>query len=257
MKRTLIAAIVTMAFTGTAQAALFDRGSGLIYDDVLNVTWLQDANYAKTLGQGYGGEGGFSWSEANTWAADLVYHDSVRNVDYSDWRLPSNAPVNGSTWNMNPSVNGSTDIGYNITSPQSELAYMFYVNLGNPGVFTPARMTTGCYATPTDTCLDNTGPFINLDVNAIYWYGTDGPDVLDFDGTTILDYDGNTVATRFNFLVATGRQQTQQVATFSAWAVRDGDVAAVPEPETYALLLAGLGLTGFVARRRKHSCLTA
>jgi hypothetical protein len=29
-------------------------------------------------------------------------------------------------------------------------------------------------------------------------------------------------------------------------------VAAVPEPETYALLLAGLGVMGFVARRRKQ-----
>jgi hypothetical protein len=29
-------------------------------------------------------------------------------------------------------------------------------------------------------------------------------------------------------------------------------VAAVPEPETYALLIAGLGLMGFVARRRKR-----
>jgi hypothetical protein len=30
-------------------------------------------------------------------------------------------------------------------------------------------------------------------------------------------------------------------------------VAAIPEPETYAMLLAGLGLMGFVARRRKQS----
>ena len=29
------------------------------------------------------------------------------------------------------------------------------------------------------------------------------------------------------------------------------NVAAVPEPETYAMLLAGLGLIGFTARRRK------
>lgn len=29
-------------------------------------------------------------------------------------------------------------------------------------------------------------------------------------------------------------------------------VSAVPEPETYAMLLAGLGLVGFMARRRKH-----
>ncbi len=31
------------------------------------------------------------------------------------------------------------------------------------------------------------------------------------------------------------------------------NVTAVPEPETYAMLLAGLGLMGFVARRRKQS----
>ncbi|MRR51397.1 MAG: PEP-CTERM sorting domain-containing protein [Rhodocyclaceae bacterium] len=31
-----------------------------------------------------------------------------------------------------------------------------------------------------------------------------------------------------------------------------GNVAAVPEPETYALMLAGLGLMGFVARRRQQ-----
>jgi hypothetical protein len=29
-------------------------------------------------------------------------------------------------------------------------------------------------------------------------------------------------------------------------------VAAVPEPETYAMMLAGLGLIGFAARRRKQ-----
>jgi hypothetical protein len=29
------------------------------------------------------------------------------------------------------------------------------------------------------------------------------------------------------------------------------NIAAVPEPETYAMMLAGFGLTGFVARRRK------
>ncbi len=31
------------------------------------------------------------------------------------------------------------------------------------------------------------------------------------------------------------------------------DILAVPEPETYAMMLAGLGLMGFVARRRKQS----
>jgi hypothetical protein len=30
-----------------------------------------------------------------------------------------------------------------------------------------------------------------------------------------------------------------------------GPIAAVPEPETYAMMLAGLGALGFVGRRRK------
>lgn len=35
--------------------------------------------------------------------------------------------------------------------------------------------------------------------------------------------------------------------------ITGGSVVAVPEPETYAMLMAGLGLMGFVARRRKQA----
>ena len=36
------------------------------------------------------------------------------------------------------------------------------------------------------------------------------------------------------------------------WGVVD-NVTAVPEPETYAMLIAGLGLLGFAARRRQQN----
>jgi hypothetical protein len=40
-------------------------------------------------------------------------------------------------------------------------------------------------------------------------------------------------------------------AGFEEWSTRVAVTSAIPEPETYAMLLAGLGLMGFVARRRK------
>lgn len=52
-----------------------------------------------------------------------------------------------------------------------------------------------------------------------------------------------------------GNQQVQFKAagssSFVSFGNTDGLVAAVPEPETYAMLLAGLGLMGAVVKRRK------
>lgn len=39
----------------------------------------------------------------------------------------------------------------------------------------------------------------------------------------------------------------------SRWTLTNSTVAAVPEPETYAMMLAGLGLMGAIARRKKKT----
>lgn len=39
-----------------------------------------------------------------------------------------------------------------------------------------------------------------------------------------------------------------------AWGIDDVTISAVPEPSAYAMLLAGLGMMGFMVRRRKQSC---
>ena len=85
--------------------ALYDRGNGLIYDDVLDITWLQDANYAQT--SGYDSDGRMTWDESKIWTNNLVYEG------FENWRLPS--------------VGDSPNTGYNQTS--SELGHMFYLNL--------------------------------------------------------------------------------------------------------------------------------
>lgn len=210
------------------------------YDTVLDLTWLADANFAQT--SGYDADGRMSWQDANIWASSLSFTDGTRV--YDNWRLPTVLPINGTDFDYSFSWDGSTDGGYNVSAPGSkyahrvggEMAYMHYNNLGNHGYFTVGGSLSGCYVSSTDTCLDNAGPFQNVQ-DGIYWTG--------------LEYAPNTV-NAWAFGMNDGNQYAgnSKMNTYYAWAVRDGDVAAVPEPESYALFLAGLGLIGFAVRRR-------
>ena len=74
----------------------------------------------------------------------------------------------------------------------------------------------------------------------LYWSGT-GADIY---------YPG----TAWFFITANGlRTYDQRSYEFHAWAVRDGNVALVPELGAYGLLPAGLGVLGVVAKRRRRS----
>jgi hypothetical protein len=200
--------------SGVAQAALIDRGGGLIYDTDLNITWLQDANFAKT--SGFDSDGKMDWNTAYNWAANLAYHDSVRSTDISGWRLPK-----------------SNMLFSDGNAPGIEMGYMFYTNLGNVGYYNygPEGGTNSVFG------LQHVGPFINFQ-SFVYWSNNEYADQ----------------PTRaFSFVTANGGQNANlKTALTFAWAVHDGDVAAVPEPETYALMLVGLGMMGFIARRRKN-----
>lgn len=179
-------------------AELHDRGNGMIYDDVLNVTWLKDTNYAKTSGAHNSGL--MSWQEANNWAENLTYGG------FSDWRLPKTRPVNLLEYQLQFSFAGTTDIGYNIVSPQSELSYMFYINLKNSAGFDQRGNYTGCSANLETYCLENTAPFQNL-IPAGYWSETLVPgSVNPFGLNTYVGFQAETSGVGY------------------AWAVRDGDV---------------------------------
>lgn len=231
--------LVCGLIAGSAQAALYDRGGGLIYDDVLNITWLQDANYAKT--SGYDADGWMNWHEATEWTASLSYFDVVRNVTWGDWRLPvmidSGAP--GCNWSY-----GGTDCGYNVNTTGNELAHLFFDTLGNQSYYDTTSIPNTGEQNSLGWLRVNAGPFSNLQELGVYWYGTEYypnpyPEPQEVWLFSMRDgYQG------FN---SKGHQRRY------AWAVRNGDVAAVPEPETYGMFLAGLGLVGLMARRRKQA----
>jgi len=92
----------------TSQAALIPRGNGMVYDDVMHVTWLQDANYAATTGFAPGGY--MIWSTASDWA-----QNNVTVGGFTDWRLPSTAEFQ----NMFMTANGlnNTHIGLTNSGP--------------------------------------------------------------------------------------------------------------------------------------------
>ena len=230
----------------SARAALVDRGNGMLYDDVLKVTWLQDANYAATSGYCNAvancaiPDGRMYWTQANTWANSLVYGG------VSDWRLAKNSPVNGtqSGWTYGFSPNGSTDAGYNITSTFSELAYMYYVNLGLKGRYNPDGSFRSDYGVNGDGSSGgqrDIGLVKNLQ-NDVYWFGTaDARAPADGAWAFFASPDGGS------------QGYPQQTNRFFAWAVHDGDIAVVPVPGSIALLAGGLALLGVVSRRREHS----
>ena len=156
---------------------LVNNGGGLIYDPNLGITWY-DYTYTGPAGNGA------TWPQAMSWASSLTAGG------VSNWTLPTTLPVNGSTYNINivtvskgpfsgyfsPSFDGSTDFGFNISAPGSaypgskgsEMAYLYYVELGNKGYYD----TNGNGPYQADSGLQHTGPFSNL-LSREYWSGTE------------------------------------------------------------------------------------
>lgn len=219
MKRRLagVSIVVLIVFaTCNGNATIINRGNGLIYDSDQNLTWLQDANYAKT--SGYDSDGLMNWYDANAWADQLVYEG------YDDWRLPT--AIDGP---IVMGYDGTTTAGYNITT--SEMGYMFYVNLGNKAYFS----TDGTSPQP-GWGLTNYSYIINLQ-SYDYWTGTE----TSVNPNNAFDFNFNSGGQGYgNF----------KGDDYRAWAVCNGDVAApIPEPAT--MLLMGIGIAGLLGARRK------
>ena len=73
-----IPVIFFLMLSATTNAALLNRGNGMIYDNVLDVTWLADAGLARSTFNN-----DLDWWEAQQWSADLEY------FGFTDWRLPN------------------------------------------------------------------------------------------------------------------------------------------------------------------------
>lgn len=238
-----------------SHAALQNLGNGLVNDDILNVTWMQDANLVKTscdaeneLWQAFdlttvtpnsgrtkqeicAANGDLTWHEAEAWILLL----NNQNYLGGGWRQPAKAsPDTGC------SVSFFGGYGYDCTNTGSELNHLFYSSLGNPDDSTAGT----CFNSTTgDDCLDNTGPFVNAQP-APYWFGTDAF----FPGTAWNFHAG------LGRIVFASKNGSTPNLHLNVWPVRSG-LSAVPPPQAVpSLSIWGLGvmslLLAFVARRK-------
>lgn len=74
---------------------------------------------------------------------------------------------------------------------------------------------------------------------------------LDFFSYKVTSTKGTTAATKTSYLMADGSHDYFKLDSTGKLSYTTAAVAAVPEADTYALMLAGMGLVGFMARRRR------
>ena len=202
------------ALAGSAQAALIDRGGGMIYDTTRNLTWLANMNT----------NGLMTWAAATTWANNLVHGG------FDDWRLPTLNPADTTCSNtLTPPGFPTQYVGTGCTG--GELSGLLVTDLGNKAYESVLNQVGD-----TAEQIANLALFSNVQ-SFDYWSGTDYAPYPDFAWYFLTD-EGN----QFFF---------PKIFAKYAVAVRLGDVAAsVPEPQTLALVLLALGAT-VVARRSR------
>lgn len=106
--------ILSTLFSLSSQAALIDRGNGMIYDSDQDLTWMQNPN----------GSGG-NLNQATAWAAALTHGG------YDDWRLASMDINTDGTIVDCSSASASACL-------DNELGYMYHQNSvthATPGLF--------------------------------------------------------------------------------------------------------------------------
>ena len=118
----LVTPVLCLGFVAESRAELIDRGTydgvTLIYDSAQRITWIGDANWAKT--SGFDPDGEMTWDEARAWARGLTIGG------LSDWRLPI--------------TSDETCRGAGCTN--SEMGHLFGVegvSFANPGPFVNVR----------------------------------------------------------------------------------------------------------------------
>jgi hypothetical protein len=191
-----------------------------VYDTRLDLTWLADWNL----------NGAMTWDQANTWATGLTAFGG-------GWSLPQVLDLDAPGCDY---AFKQTDCGFNVYADEvqrrgSPLAHMFFDTLANMSKYD--RWGIGPLS---GHGLINTGPFFDTGMRSDRPYAA-------------APYGPNSGAEAWYFSMSDGQQgvASQADTIFYAVAVRPGDVALVPEPNTYLIFVFGLLGTALAVSRRR------
>jgi len=254
LKPTLLAGAFLLASLN-AQADLTNytaNGTEIVYDSFSNVTWTKDSNMLESLytEQGYsavvnaiiavsptitntpnfldGYTGTYSLTAIDfdsdgrtTWFGALAYVNYLNSINYGgskSWYLP-------------------TAVFY----PGSQIEeFGPYPTIGSAKGNELSELHRGLY--DASTGFKDPSDYFNVEYGN-YWYGTEtNPSNIPAVAWAYLFNEG---AEDVNLIIA------EKSNHLYAWAVNPGQVSAVPEPESFAMLLAGLGVLGFATRRKQ------
>src|SRR5579864_7262578 len=114
MRSSVLALALSVQFAVRAQAALVPSADGtMVYDTVMHVTWLADANLPSTQTFGVPGinpSGSMNYATAVAWVAQLnAYNNGAGWLGHNNWTLPTTPQIDSTCNLLGP--NGNFGVG--------------------------------------------------------------------------------------------------------------------------------------------------
>lgn len=258
MKKTLVAAaIAAMAMSGAANAA--STGAAATGSSLIFSAWDAAGSYSLDLGSFLndfiGADVTTSSPSGSSFAGAVASNGTVANYALTGFNLTSgswNLAASDSSGRKRVLISETTPFaGTNAQVQTAANAVGGYIGLG-----AAAGTATGTLATSTDAWYANSSSWgDNFGGSGI----TGTANLLTGVSNLVVAWQTSQSASLaqnaagFANLTAGGQNVTAQILGSGSNAYLHLAVAAVPEADTYAMFLAGLGLMGFIARRRMQA----